>query len=256
MSNIIGGSSGLTKLGTGTLTLTATNTYAGPTLVSSGTLLVNGVLAGGNVTNVATLGGTGTIGGLVQFNSGSFAQLKLGSPLKVNNALVIATGGTVPVVSVMASNNVPIGSYTLATYNNTGSSGSFAATPLFASGTNAPGTYANITTGGGLVQLVVAQTLAPGFAGRQTQSPAGRRHFARGHGCDWRHLQAVGRHQSGADPLDEPRGVAAKRRHHHESVHQQRPDGDQFPVAVLFLHRSLKQQQTHVKKWRNNYGSI
>ena len=58
----------LTKAGTGTWTLSGTNTYTGVTNVDNGTLLVNGnnSAATGNVTvaAIATLGGYGTIGGI------------------------------------------------------------------------------------------------------------------------------------------------------------------------------------------------
>ena len=54
----------LTKLGSGTLTLSGTNSYAGATVVSNGTLLVNGINSGINVV-AGTLGGTGTIAGSV-----------------------------------------------------------------------------------------------------------------------------------------------------------------------------------------------
>jgi autotransporter-associated beta strand protein len=56
---------GVNKLGAGTLELTGNNTYAGPTTVSSGRLLVNGTQASSTVTlNGGTLGGNGTIGPL------------------------------------------------------------------------------------------------------------------------------------------------------------------------------------------------
>jgi autotransporter-associated beta strand protein len=59
---------GIIKSGDGTLELTGTNTYTGPTSVNAGALLVNGnnSAATGAVTVAAgaTLGGTGTIGGL------------------------------------------------------------------------------------------------------------------------------------------------------------------------------------------------
>ncbi|MES2207138.1 MAG: autotransporter-associated beta strand repeat-containing protein [Pseudomonadota bacterium] len=42
LSGIISGSNNLTKIGTGTLTLSATNTYSGTTTVSAGTLALNG----------------------------------------------------------------------------------------------------------------------------------------------------------------------------------------------------------------------
>lgn len=55
---------GLTKEGPGTLRLNAANTYAGPTTVTAGRLLINGTQAGSSVTVAtgATLGGSGTVG--------------------------------------------------------------------------------------------------------------------------------------------------------------------------------------------------
>lgn len=54
----------LIKSGLGTLTLTATNTYSGPTTVNGGTLLVNGSITSAVSVNTAgTLGGNGTITG-------------------------------------------------------------------------------------------------------------------------------------------------------------------------------------------------
>jgi fibronectin-binding autotransporter adhesin len=64
----------LTKLGTGTLILSQTNTYTGATTVSVGTLLVNGSIASSSLTTVAsgaTIGGSGTIGALT-VSSGGF----------------------------------------------------------------------------------------------------------------------------------------------------------------------------------------
>jgi autotransporter-associated beta strand protein len=65
-SNIISGAGGLAQIGTGLLTLTATNTYSGPTTISAGTLAVNGALTQTStvsVGNVGTLAGSGSIGG-------------------------------------------------------------------------------------------------------------------------------------------------------------------------------------------------
>ena len=66
-TNTIGGNIGLRKVGGGSLTLTATNTYSGQTVVNAGALFIEGnqSAATGAVTvnNGATLGGKGTIGG-------------------------------------------------------------------------------------------------------------------------------------------------------------------------------------------------
>jgi fibronectin-binding autotransporter adhesin len=60
---ITGSGGGLTKTGTGTLTLTGSNLYTGTTTVSAGTLLVNGSQPGSAVTLIGgTLGGVGTVG--------------------------------------------------------------------------------------------------------------------------------------------------------------------------------------------------
>lgn len=65
---LLSGSGSLAKTGAGTLTLSATNTYDGPTDVSNGTLAVHGALTGtGTVTVVAgaTLTGTASLQGSV-----------------------------------------------------------------------------------------------------------------------------------------------------------------------------------------------
>jgi fibronectin-binding autotransporter adhesin len=61
------GSGSLVKTGSGIWTLTATNTYSGTTVVSNGTLVLNGVSGSGAVTveTNATLGGAGVVRGAV-----------------------------------------------------------------------------------------------------------------------------------------------------------------------------------------------
>jgi autotransporter-associated beta strand protein len=62
-AGLISGAGGLTKLGSGALTLDQAQTYTGATVVEAGALLLKGDLATSGVTvnSVATLGGTGNI---------------------------------------------------------------------------------------------------------------------------------------------------------------------------------------------------
>jgi len=98
----IAGTDGFEKGGAGTLVLNATNVYTGETLVSAGTLLVNGRL-GTDVVTVAsgTLGGTGFIGGPVTVQSG--AALATSGTLTISNSLTLESGSTTR-VRVNASN--------------------------------------------------------------------------------------------------------------------------------------------------------
>jgi len=78
-AGVIAGGGGFTKAGAGTLTVSGSNTYAGSTTVSAGTLLVNnssgsGTGTGGvTVASGAFLGGTGTISGVVTPGSNAIA---------------------------------------------------------------------------------------------------------------------------------------------------------------------------------------
>lgn len=109
-SQAFSGSGGLTKSGSGSLVLTGTSTYAGATLVSAGTLLVNGSIGSAvTVNSGAKLGGAGTVGA-VAVNSGAFigAGNSIGtlaaSSAQINGTLEVefdgAGAGTVDLLAV------------------------------------------------------------------------------------------------------------------------------------------------------------
>lgn len=77
LSGNIGGPGGLAKssflgiVGRGTLVLSGSNTYVGPTTVDIGTLLVNGTQASAVAVNAGTLSGTGAIGAAATVGNGT-----------------------------------------------------------------------------------------------------------------------------------------------------------------------------------------
>ena len=106
----VGGTTNLAlrKDGLGTWTLSGANTYIGPTVVSNGTLLVNGSLSASSTVTVAggTLGGTGTIAAPVTVNAaGVLAPGASLGGLTINNSLTLS-GTTVMEVSHAATDRV------------------------------------------------------------------------------------------------------------------------------------------------------
>jgi autotransporter-associated beta strand protein len=179
-SNIGGdaGTGGLTKLGTGTLTLSGTSTYTGSTTVSNGTLAVTGILGNSPVTVVPTaaLAGSGTLSNLVTLSSGNAAvsltnsaistlTLTGGLTLNGGNVLAFDVGATADKIAVTGGSYTKnagtvtisvakIAGFTAGTYDLIAGA-SIASTDGFALGNTVEGFGLALTTSGGNLQLVV-----------------------------------------------------------------------------------------------------
>ncbi len=95
LGGVISGSGDFRQIGKGLTRLNGNNSYAGTTDVEQGTLLINGVQSGTGLTTVytgSTLGGYGTIGGDVLFQSGG-TTLKPGDDSRGNGTGVLIVNG-------------------------------------------------------------------------------------------------------------------------------------------------------------------
>jgi autotransporter-associated beta strand protein len=120
LDTALGGDGDVQKDGAGTLVMGGVNTYSGQTLVSGGSLDVNGSLASGGVTVTnAALGGTGTINGAVVVDSGGTLNLDNSSgPLSINNSLVLKSGSKT--IATIADSGRPLAQgLTSVTYGGT-----------------------------------------------------------------------------------------------------------------------------------------
>lgn len=92
-SNDISGHGGLTKEGAGSLWLTGSNTYSGPTLINAGLLAINGsVTSDVTVQQQGVLGGSGSTGALTVANGGTVAPGNSIGTLTVNGDVTFEQG--------------------------------------------------------------------------------------------------------------------------------------------------------------------
>jgi len=104
-SNAVSGTGDVRKLGSGTLTVSGTNTYLGITTISAGTLNVNGSLGSGNViVNGGTISGAGGTIGNLTVSAGTVA---LGGTLNTG-AVTLNTAAryNVAVLNMTAASNL------------------------------------------------------------------------------------------------------------------------------------------------------
>ncbi len=113
----VSGSGTLRKTGAGNLDLTGTSAFSGTTIVEHGRLSVNGSLAASNVEvqNGASIGGNGTVGGLIVYTGGTAAPGNSIGELTSATFVVFEAGSTYEVEVDAAGNSDRVVATTTAT---------------------------------------------------------------------------------------------------------------------------------------------
>ena len=122
------GKGSLVKTGTGTLTISGTHTYTGPTMVSNGTLRLIGSLAGNlTVSSGATLAGYGAVGGSLT-NNGTFL-MNLTSASVYDSISVTGNVNVAGATLVLTGNFRPLSNQPLTLIQGGSITGTFASAP-------------------------------------------------------------------------------------------------------------------------------
>ena len=113
----LSGLGSVVKTGSGTLTFTDSNAYAGTTSVLAGGLLVNGTNSGAGVYSVAAgaaIGGGGLIAGDLQFASGANFLFDASKTLAIASGKTMTFAGPFGIANIVGLDaSTPLGTYTL-----------------------------------------------------------------------------------------------------------------------------------------------
>ena len=165
VNSVLSGGGGVFENGGGTLVLTATNTYSGPTSLGAGTLMVAGALGtNSGIILPGTMAGSGTL---------TIGTLNLGDSASATtySRFTLANGGKIAATTLnvqgthiiqILDSTLAIGTNTLFSYTGAPGGNGFTGFKL---GTVPAGIATSLRNSGASVQLVVAPLIAPGLTG-------------------------------------------------------------------------------------------